>query len=173
MSNPLWSHTGIKRLELRRGGGESRALEYVMIGVLSAIIVGSIGFFVYTLVVGERPARGQRLTEMHFECTKCQHQFTKRPDELSQGGPEGMGFEEMGMAQLDCPKCGEKKSCLPMVKCPKCGEYYLGESTKQQAALLKAPVPSKRPEPLRDICPHCKQDRMEWYREKFRKKKQK
>ena len=118
-----------------------------------------------------QPQRRQppaRATDLHLACTKCGHQFTKSFRGLAQGGPEEGVFEEMGIVQLDCPKCAAKKCCLPMVKCPKCGKHYLGESIKQKAALLKGPAPPGRTKPVRDICPHCKQDRMEWLRKKYR-----
>jgi Zn ribbon nucleic-acid-binding protein len=176
MSNPLWSHPGIRRLELGRGGGDSRKLEYLMIGALSIIIIGSIGVAIYSMI-GDKTPGSQQARDVNLECVKCGHQFTKAPKDLNVGGPDGMIFEEMGIVQLDCPKCGAKKSCLAMVKCPKCEKFFLAESTKQQVAQMQLPPPrpggqaTPPPKPVRDICPHCGQDRMEWYREKYRKKK--
>lgn len=176
MPNSLWSKAGARPLDLGRGSGDSRKLEYAMIVVLGAIIVGAIWAAVSSLVSDKTP-RGPQARDMHLECAECQHQFTRSPEELNEASPEGMIFEEMGMAQLDCPKCKATKSCLPMVKCPKCGEFFLAESTKQQAAQMNMPPPRtpaeqrKPPEVPRDICPHCGQDRVEWYRQKYRKKK--
>jgi len=178
MPNRPWSHIGIKRLELGRGGGgDSRKVEYLMIGALSIIIAVSIGVLIYSLI-GDSTPGGQQANDIQLECVKCAHQFAKAPADLNPGGSQGMILEEMGIIQLDCPKCKAKKSCLPMVKCPKCKKFYLAESTKQQVAQIQTPPPPSggqvkpaKPITIKDVCPHCGQDRMEWYRQKYRKKK--
>ena len=183
MTNPLWSKPGTKHLELRGGGGirDSKMMEYLLVLCLGLVIIGSIVFFVIS-IVGNGGTGAPGAQAMQFECTAegCGHQFTKSFEELNKERPEIMAEEmEGGTLRLDCPKCGTKRSALPMVACPKCKKHFLLESTRMLADLQDDVGPAsenqQRPDlsQAKDVCPHCGQDRIEWYREQYRKKKKK
>ena len=177
MSKPLRSHVGIKRLQLSRGSGESRLMEYGMIAALGAIILGAIGYFVYTTFLGGGSGGPSISQDMKFKCTNpdCGKEHARSPKDMSGGDPESMMMmEDAGMARMDCPHCKAKKSCLIMTKCPECGTYYLAASTLQiaeQAARGGGAVSPPPTAAVRDVCPKCGTDRMEWYRKKYKDRK--
>ena len=183
MANPLWSKPGTKHLDLSRGGGDSKTMEYLLVVSLGIVILGSIVFFIVSLTGGGGTGvSGAK--DMHFECTAeigetakvCGHQFIKSFEELNKERPQVMAEEmEGGTIRLDCPKCGAKRSALPMVACPKCKKHFLLASTKMLADMQDniGEAGDQRPDlsTAEDVCPHCKQNRIEWYREQYKKKK--
>ena len=106
-----------------------------------------------------------------YKCSECKKDFefdprTARGDERDMMDP-GMG---MGMGNVDCPKCGAKKSGQMMIRCPNtdCGKYYVSAQVTHEQKMMRGEA--KRGEaPPKDICPYCKTDRMEWYRKNRRR----
>ena len=149
-----------KRLNLGGGGGGGgKGMEYLLAGTLAVIIVGSLGFTIWKFFGGKTGSNTP--TEMHFQCLKCKAEFELKPEEIPQPSEQAMyGPESMF---IDCPKCGAKQSCLPMVQCPNpdCKKWYLPEATKFYA-MNPAAAPT---EELKDVCPFCNTDRIQWYRE--------
>jgi len=163
------SHGGAKRLNLGRGGGKGFNMEYLFAGALAAIIVGSLALTIYFTFGGHRGARGPR--EIHFKCIKCGYEFTKKPEELRAMSPGEPSMDMMfvpGMEPmaLDCPKCGAKKSAFMAVKCPNpdCGAYYISPYMLNPEAMTEG-------KELRDVCPKCGTDRVQWYLEHRKKRK--
>ena len=89
---------------------------------------------------------------VRYRCGSCGHEFVVSVETLRQQsremGPAGPGTR--GFAVLDCPDCGAKKGARRMVKCPACGKHYV------------PPDPGAG----KDICPHCKTDRIQWYQDR-------
>ena len=120
---------------------------------------------------GRRSSRRGRLAIM-YKCSECKKDFEfdprkAAPDEHEMMGP-GMG---MGMGNVDCPECGAKKSGQMMIVCPNtdCGKHYVSARTDYDRKRMRGEV--KRDEaPPKDICPHCKTDRMEWHRANRRRR---
>ena len=96
---------------------------------------------------------------MPFECTKCGHAFTVPTKELTLAQLN----TNPASLRIDCPECGAKSAALPAVKCPQCGKPFLPASHKDPAA--------KRAGQARDVCPHCKTDRAQWFRDHYGKKR--
>ncbi|HOD80019.1 MAG TPA: hypothetical protein PKG77_01285 [Phycisphaerae bacterium] len=123
--------------------------------------------------------------ELNFQCTACNFEFTKSGKEMEKIIATAL-MPEMGLLQVDCPKCGKKESCLMQTKCPKCGKYYLSEMMVANAkafdeakAAAKAegkdpstvmPVFAQGQEP-KDVCTHCGTDRVQWYIDFYKKKR--
>jgi len=148
---------GLKRLNLG-GAGKS---EYLMIGALVVIIVGSLVFTIMRFT-GDGAGGGGPAAEMKFQCQQCGHIFTPDP---AQGEQYEMAME-MGMAGLDCPNCGAEKSALIMTKCPSCGEYYVSDQTKWEAKYSMSDQPPPPGPAPRSVCPKCGTDYQDWWRKK-------
>ena len=159
-------------------------MEYILVLSLGVVIIGSVVFFISSITGGSGTGvSGAK--DMHFECTAegCGNQFVKTFEELNKERPQVMAEEmEGGTIRLKCAKCNAEGSALPMVACPKCKKYFLLESTKMLAEMQdemdggeENGENSMRPDlsQANDVCPHCGQDRIEWYREQYKKKKKK
>jgi glutaredoxin len=117
---------------------------------------------------------------MQFQCTdpNCGKEHSRTASEIQDGDPGAMMIE-IDVARMDCPHCKTAKSCLFMTKCPKCSTYYLAASTLQMAESMARgrgglnTTPTEPVEPVRDLCPKCGTDRMEFFRKKFFRKKYK
>ena len=190
MSEMKWS-LAAKRLDLGKGGSGSPKMEYVMVAVLGLIILVSLGLTLHSVFFGESGGPGAAPDgELHFQCTvpTCNHEFVKSGKDMEQLMPQAL-MPEMGLLQLDCPKCGAKSTCLMMNKCPnpKCHKYYLSAPTVANAKAMaearaaaaaagkdpKMAVPTFPPgseQQPQDICPHCTTNRVEWYINYYKKK---
>lgn len=187
MSEMKWS-LATKRLDLGKGGGGSPNMEYIMVGVLGVIILVSLGLTLHSVFFGESGSPGAAGDgELHFQCTvaTCNNEFVKSGKDMEQIMPQAL-MPEMGLLQLDCPKCGGKSTCLMMIKCPKCGKFYLSDPmvanakavTEARAAATAAgqnpntvvPTFPAGGEQLKDVCKHCGTDRVQWYIEYYKKK---
>jgi ribosomal protein L32 len=158
----LSQQPGVKRLNIGGGGGGGSGTEFLLIGALALIIVGS-------LFLGVRQGCGPSRTavepqEVFYFCQKCKQKFKPDPNSLA----ELEMYAPMGIMRLDCPLCGAKKSAVPMVKCPNCGEYYVSPQLAYEEQMMMGRDLSNVQMP-KDICPHCGTDRMQWYREHRRR----
>jgi len=158
------SRGGAQRLNLGRGGGKGFNMEYLFAGALAVIILGSLILTIYFTLGGGEPSPGD--LEVTFKCAKCGYEFSKKPEEVRPMGPDmmpmPMGAPGMAPIALDCPKCGAKKSAFQAVKCPNCGAFYISQITTH-------PVAPGEGRQLRDVCPKCGTDRIQWYREHRKK----
>jgi DNA-directed RNA polymerase subunit RPC12/RpoP len=144
----------LKRLDLSGVGKQ----EYVMIGALVVIIVGSLVFTVIHITGDDTPGGGAQY-EVKFKCEQCGHEFSPDP---KQSDDYEMAME-MGGA-IKCPECGGQ--ALPMTRCPNCEKYYVSDLTRYQAQYYASDQPPPPgPEP-KQICPHCGTDYREWWRKK-------
>ena len=187
MSESTWLTLATKRLDLGKGGTGSPNMEYLMVGVLGLIIVLSLGFTLYGVFFGDSsgPAGGPE-GEMHFQCTACGHEFTKSGQEMEKIMPTAL-MPEMGLLQVDCPKCGKKESCLMQTKCPNCGKYYLSDmmvanakafedakaaakASGQDPSTVMPVFPTAEGQQPKDVCPHCGTDRVQWYINYYKKR---
>ena len=174
MSPNVWRSRDCKRFEFGRMGGNK--VEYILAGALALIIILSL-FVTLTGVIWGRGGSRKDVIH-HLICEKCGHEFKKTPQELAElseelgqmyGGPDAMMLMQMRGPILDCPKCGAEKSCWLAVRCPNCEKWVLSQV---QRVLYEAHRTRRQPPPdLRDICPHCRTDTMEWHKERSRKKK--
>jgi hypothetical protein len=130
-------------------------MEYVFGAALAAVVVAAIGFTVYeTLFKG--PGGVEKAGNPHFKCVECGHEFEV------ENVPRDRMREAVdpAMALLDCPECGAEYSCMRMIRCRACDEYYIPQRSRYMA---EHGVPA--PDDVRDVCPHCGTDRLEWARE--------
>ena len=90
--------------------------------------------------------------DWHVSCVKCNAESVvsrKAHVEKAGSGP---------LAEYpDCPKCGQKASCVDMTICPECGKRFASEAAKalRQAAIDKKVINEHA---LDLVCPHCKYD---------------
>jgi len=159
---------GLKRFDI--GGGGGRLPEILFAVALGAIIVGGAWL---SYMHGCRGSKGTPVKPgdmlLHFKCEKCGHEFTKKPSDRPEPTPEMFG---PSFSVTDCPKCGGEKCAYLMIKCPNCGKYYVSESHKAMVKALESPDFRKAHTPaVRDVCPYCKVDRIDFYREKQKKKR--
>ncbi|HOD80084.1 MAG: hypothetical protein BWX88_02570 [Planctomycetes bacterium ADurb.Bin126] len=187
MSESKWLGLATKRLDLSKGGTGSPKMEYLMVAVLGLIIALSLGFTLWGVFFGDSsgPAGGME-GDIHFQCTACSNEFTKSGEEMEKIMPTAL-MPEMGLLQVDCPKCGKKESCLMQTKCPNCGKYYLSDMMVANAkafdeAKAAARAEGKDPstvmpvfpaagEQPKDVCKHCGTDRVQWYIDYYKKRR--
>ena len=148
-----------------------RSTEYLLIGGLVVIIAGSLA-----LTVFNPGKKGPGDIKPMWQCQACQHKFEPPPvtEAPIRRGP-GFIDDDMRMVFLDCPKCSEKESCLPMNRCLECKEFYVSDITRERAEFQKANPEQTTMMPPRtrakNVCPHCKTDQREWRRKNRKKKK--
>ncbi|NLW87078.1 MAG: hypothetical protein GXY38_09420 [Planctomycetes bacterium] len=132
--------------------------EYILAALLGLVIIGALALTINTYMGGNKP----KAQEIIFECASCKHQFEVKPEELysedSAYGPM------MDMPVLDCPSCGTKKSCWQTSKCPACGGRFISQSMMVQMQYESRGQMAPQ-EMMRDVCPHCGQDIIEWYKQ--------
>ncbi|MDY6914558.1 MAG: hypothetical protein SVT52_08905 [Planctomycetota bacterium] len=164
--NTVYNGVGAKRLDLDGASDKSgKNMEYLLIAALSVIIVASLGLTIYFSLFSGRPTH--RAAEQWFKCQKCGKEFSIKPEDIPLD-TMGIMMVGPGALRLDCPACGAKKSAYQMVRCPNpdCQKYYVPESSKDPEAMLQG-------KEFKDICPYCKTDRIQWYREHRKKRKKK
>ena len=160
---------GSRPSRLNLGG---RGTEFLLGGGLVVIIVGSV---VLSIFGGGEGGPGD--IKPMWQCQACKHPFEPEPMKESpiRRGP-GFMDDDMRMIFLDCPKCSEKESCLPMSRCLECKKFYVSDATRWRAEFQKE-NPEQRMgavgRPPKNVCPHCKTDQREWRRKNRAKKKKK
>ncbi|MFP3937903.1 MAG: hypothetical protein ACLFVW_06140, partial [Phycisphaerae bacterium] len=107
--------------------------------------------------VFKRPGGSVSSDNPQFKCTECEHEFEVESIPADQRRDAG----DPSMVLLDCPSCGEESTAMRMIECPDCGEYYISQRTKYFIEHGR-PAPSD----VRDVCPHCGTDRLEYMRSK-------
>ena len=153
-----------------RGGSSGRGTEYLLIGSLAVVILGSIAVTIYVAIGGAKDKPGKPMAE----CENCNERFEydlgKDPRAMGLGlggGPPDMHVE---MYKPDCPKCGQKETGLPLIECPKCKEYFMSPNVEYERAIEAGDDPGPLPAL---VCPKCGTDRQEWIIEKNRKRRKK
>ena len=172
----LWPDHGTKRLDVGGAGGGGggfmggRGMEYLLMGSLAVIIVGSLVLTIY-YGMGSGSASRTNVKPM-YKCMieDCGHEFeltqqdAQRPKDMMMMGPGMMSFK------ADCPKCQNKECCVRMAKCPSCEKYYVSPRLDFDDRMMRGEI-EQGEEPPPDICPHCQTDRIQWYRDNRKKKK--
>lgn len=132
-------------------------MDHVFGGALAVVIVLALGMTVWSTMFKGHGGGGGRSDNLHYKCIECQHEFEVESiprEKMREAG-------DPSMALLDCPSCGEESSAIQMIDCPDCGEYYVSQRTRYM-------IEHNRPAPsdVRDVCPHCGTDRLQYMREK-------
>jgi hypothetical protein len=127
---------------------------------LVVLIAGAIGLAVPLLTHGRSskdtvPARNEQPC---YFCARCRKEFTLTPEAYSRQAPdpETAARDRSAARRPHCPLCGARHSGWLMVTCPECGKPYLPIGAMPGDAATAGRT--------RDVCPHCKTDRGEWYR---------
>jgi ribosomal protein L37AE/L43A len=131
-------------------------MEYVFAGALALIIIGALALSLNAVMGGGGP-RGD-VEDAHWKCEACEEVFVDN-DYL----PEEEMIEGPGVAELDCKACGAEDSVFLMIKCPNCEQWYIPESHRQWEAVEEGAE-------IRDICPHCGTDYVQYWLDKRRNK---
>ena len=118
---------------------------------------------------GGRSSRRNRPKVM-YKCSECKKEFQFDPQKAG-GNERDMMDMGMGMGNVDCPECNAKKSGQMMIVCPNtdCGKHYVSAYMIYEQKMMRGGG-NRNEAPPKDICPHCKTDRIEWYRKNRRRR---
>ena len=148
-----------KLFNFGQSGGNK--VEYLLAGALGLIIVGALALTIHTSFGGGSRGKNRPIV---FECTQCHHHFEQKAEDLYD--MEGM-YGGMEIPMLDCPSCGAQKSALLTTRCPACEKHFISQSTLMQVQYgASGQMP---PEDVRDVCTHCGQDILQWYKDNRRR----
>ena len=103
-----------------------------------------------------------------YKCLKCGYEFEVDPK--NSPAMKMLDTPGKGTPRIDCPKCGAKESCLPMVRCPdpKCGKYFVSPRLDYNDRAMRGQVGPNEEAP-KEICPYCQTDRLQWWKEHRKK----
>ncbi len=138
-----------------------KRMEYVVAGALLVVIVVAVVFVVGQIWPGGGGPIGKQ-GESRVKCVKCGEEWvldSKNEMYFYREMEMGMGGASVG---TDCKKCGAKQSAFMMNRCPKCEKYYLSKRITDPEAFTKGGE--------KEICPYCDTDRIEWYKERRKKR---
>ncbi|MFB3894046.1 MAG: hypothetical protein ACE15C_18720 [Phycisphaerae bacterium] len=168
LKRQIWNSES--RLEI--GGRQLASTEYLLGGLLGVIIVGALVMVIYQQFIrGSGPTGVQGDGKLHYKCEvpSCGNEFIIDPN--PPGPPDGKGPPmgpgprmdmAMGPQPMDCPKCGARQSCWPMILCPKCHKYYLPQEKIRPGM---GPQPSPQ---VRNVCPYCGTDYIDYWIKQYK-----
>ena len=126
---------------------------------LIVVIAGGIGLSVWFMLDDSPKAapKGRRIPE--YVCDQCGKHFTLAREQFAEQIPDERitRTDPAAVGRPHCPLCQARHSGLTTVRCPKCGKAYAPPGQG-------SPGPARADEP-KDICPYCKTDRSQWYRD--------
>ncbi len=154
-------------MDISGGDGGAAWRERLIIVALILIIVGSVAMSFYG-ILGSGTGDSERREDMHFQCGKCGKPFTRTYAEVAAEAARAETDDDEDPRQMiDCTLCKAKNCAGTMVKCPECGKHFL--------PFVFAPSPTDSEEVVlgeaNNICPHCKTDRLEWFRKDYERRK--
>ena len=131
-------------------------MEHVFGGALAAVIVAAVALTIWqTMFAG--PGNVQKAGTPQYKCLECGYVFEQEQiprDRMREA-------IDPALVLLDCPDCGAERSAMQMIRCPDCGEYYISQRSLYQVEHNGRPAP----EDVRDVCPECGTDRLQYARE--------
>ena len=127
-------------LRVLKRSGASR--QVVLSALLCVVIVGALGASIYRYVKSNAipEIKDYPLT---MKCTKCGQEF-----QSTQNTALKFYDHNARTAIMDCPSCGEQKSCLPEDECPKCHKKSILPS-------VMAAFQGENRADAKDVCPNC------------------
>lgn len=132
-------------------------MQYILAGTLILIIVISLLTVVLNLTGS---SKNPGMTELHLYCLETGKEFVVDPRETYKEGMMDPGM--MGpMSRYMSPYTNER-TAVPMTRCPACEKWFVPEYYLQEDVTEEYPM---MPPGEKLICPHCKTDIMQWYRE--------
>ena len=125
---------------------------------LILLIAGAIGLAVPLLTHGPSKDAVPARAEPRYFCGRCRKEFPLTREAYSRQvpAPEIVARDRASARRPHYPLCGARHSGWLMVACPQCGTSYLPIGAMPGGAATAGKT--------RDVCPHCKTDRGEWYR---------
>ena len=154
----LWSTSSQNSARQLQLGGGVLKIDYLFAGALAVIIVGSLFLTIYFGFLGGEVSSKEYDPNAHFKCDACGEEFTRNINEVPAAGPGSYG-----PPPVDCPACGGQGTAWLMIKCPNCDKYYVPESYRRALDILRGAK-------VKDICPHCGTDKVQWYKEHRKKR---
>lgn len=141
-------------------------MQYVLAGTLILIIIISLSTVIMNLVDSNPHPK---ITEMHFYCLETGKEFVVKPEDLYKNEEylEGDIGGPMGMYVMS-PYTNER-TAVPMTLCPNCKKYFVPEYYLQEHYDDEAYYMMENQGDL--ICPHCKTDIIQWYRNHRKKRR--
>jgi len=157
---------GSGSLDLGGGSEPGRMKEYLLIAALAVIIIGSLVVTILYGLMGDAPKTRADQSIM-FKCLECGAEFEYDPAKQPKFKPEDV--PPMHSARVACQVCKKPFAALPMTKCPACGKYYLAAATLYEYEMELLELQGKDSSILGEcpptVCPHCKTDFHQWYRQ--------
>ena len=129
----------------------SKIVDVMLAAAVGVVIVAALAAIAVQFPAA-RAGTAKTATEVGWQCRNCRHEWRvglAQLVKLNAAGPQRA-------LRLDCPACGAQRAGVPMVQCPRCKKLYVPHSMAASA--------DGRPRSAGEICPHCKTDRIEWWK---------
>ncbi|MBN2243036.1 MAG: hypothetical protein JW793_10130 [Acidobacteria bacterium] len=106
-------------------------------------------------------APGGKMTEFHCYCLETKKEFVIKPEDMRNNMGGNIDINDFHIYS----PFTKKRTAVPMTRCPNCEKYFVPEY------LLKMDKGEKvEPKATDLICPHCKTDVIQWYRDHRKKR---
>jgi len=136
----------------------ARALP-IAAGAVLLVSLGTLGWSLF----GNDLSQPKPVENMPYKCLQCQHEFTVTKDYFRRLAQSGDSEENPALSQyIDCPACKARHSAGMMIRCPACGKFYVPWTV---SAAFDAQMGRPPRTDTKDVCPYCKTDRNQWYRD--------
>lgn len=129
-----------------------------MVILLVLLAAGSAGWFVHFITRDSSDGSAAAPGDPGYVCYKCGKTFTLAPDAYAEQviDPVIARKDPTAARRPHCPLCHAKHAGFMMVSCLTCGKSYLPPTKMPRGSAVAAEA--------KDVCPHCKTDRGEDYR---------
>lgn len=130
----------------------------MIIIILGLLIAGSVGWFVYYLMRDSSESPAGARSDPGYVCYKCGKPFTLTRDAYGEQTIDPVIAEKDRTAarRPHCPLCHARHAGFMLVSCLTCGKSYLPPTKMPRGSAVTAEA--------QDVCPYCKTDRSEDYR---------
>jgi len=126
--------------------------------ILVLLIAGSVAWFVHFMTRDSSQGPAAPPSDPLYACYKCGKTFTLTPDAYVEQviDPVIARKDPTAARRPHCPLCHAHHAGFMMVSCLTCGKSYLPPTRMPRGSAVAAKA--------KDVCPYCKTDRAEDYR---------
>lgn len=132
--------------------------EQILLGALIVVVVIGIVLGLYTYLRPEPPPPPPQKPLLAFKCESCGYEFNIDFNDPAHIADRRASMDPRAPQNKDCPSCKRQGSAWPMSICPNCHEHYI---PNKDIFVYRGPNASM----VKDICPKCGTDRVEWLRQ--------
>jgi len=175
MHNGMMGRVGVRALDLGGGGGGgglgAKKKEYLMVGVLAAIICAALALAIWQFLGGGSSKRGNIPPTLRYKCAECGHEWEIPTEDIAKMDPASADLMS-GAFIPSCPKCGAQSSGERMIECPVCGTWFVSEMARfDRKMFLGKDTGDIDYSAAKEICPTCPTDVLEYRRKQPRERK--